>query len=463
MIGRWLFRAWCAAVLAFLLVPIAAIVPLSFSAGSFLSYPLPGWSLRWYAEVLGGGKWLAALGNSLFIGVLATVVVLHQTRERIRGHISRSGVTVERLIAGEADQLRDAFRRSLDGLTLASLDGIGPLLGICVAVEDIYKRAVIRRCFDEGEGAPAPVRAVLAALEPAMATAGPEAQVRYQLELGRTDASATHVAAQITPEAAARARAVFGQALRLARASGLDALAIDAIHMFAFVDTSPVDQLHWGTEALDIATRSQQADAQQERRRQQAARDAAEMIRQAVPGPHDYLARKHLSNVQGLVMPDGALLVPMRNWRDNNIQGAQVIRWLPDERVFDKKMLPGMRAKGAVLRLGQGRETILCEGYATGLSIELAVRSVGLPASVLVTFSATNLVHVAQFLKGRVFVFADNDKSEAGERAAQDTGHPYCMSDVVGEDANDVHARAGLMAVAQMLMRVRRSEAVASG
>ena len=76
MIGRWLFRAWCAAVLAFLLVPIAAIVPLSFSSGSFLSYPLPGWSLRWYAEVLGGGKWLAALGNSLFIGVLATMLAL---------------------------------------------------------------------------------------------------------------------------------------------------------------------------------------------------------------------------------------------------------------------------------------------------------------------------------------------------------------------------------------------------
>lgn len=76
MIGRWLFRAWCAAVLAFLLVPIAAIVPLSFSSGSFLSYPLPGWSTRWYAEVLGGDKWLPALGNSLFIGVLATAAAL---------------------------------------------------------------------------------------------------------------------------------------------------------------------------------------------------------------------------------------------------------------------------------------------------------------------------------------------------------------------------------------------------
>ena len=76
MTGRWLFRAWCAAVMAFLLVPIAAVVPLSLSAGSFLSYPLPDWSLRWYAEVLGGGKWPTALGNSLFISALATVLAL---------------------------------------------------------------------------------------------------------------------------------------------------------------------------------------------------------------------------------------------------------------------------------------------------------------------------------------------------------------------------------------------------
>ena len=101
---------------------------------------------------------------ALAIGVLATVVVLHQTRERIRGHISRSGVTVERLIAGEADQLRDAFRRSLDGLSLSSLDGIGPLLGICVAVEDLYKRPVVNRCFHEDGAAPAPVRWALGRL-----------------------------------------------------------------------------------------------------------------------------------------------------------------------------------------------------------------------------------------------------------------------------------------------------------
>lgn len=73
---RWLHRGFCALVLAFLLVPIAAIVPLSFSSGSFLTYPLPGLSLRWYAEVLGGGKWLAALGNSLWVGAWATLLAV---------------------------------------------------------------------------------------------------------------------------------------------------------------------------------------------------------------------------------------------------------------------------------------------------------------------------------------------------------------------------------------------------
>jgi len=66
---RFAYWAYCALVLVFLLAPIAAIVPLSFSSGSFLAYPLPGWSLRWYHEVLGGGRWLKARGVSLVVGV----------------------------------------------------------------------------------------------------------------------------------------------------------------------------------------------------------------------------------------------------------------------------------------------------------------------------------------------------------------------------------------------------------
>jgi putative spermidine/putrescine transport system permease protein len=74
--AAWVFRLYCGAVLAFLLLPIAAIVPLSFSSGSFLTYPLPGWSLRWYEEVLSGDKWLVALVNSLRVAGAATAMSL---------------------------------------------------------------------------------------------------------------------------------------------------------------------------------------------------------------------------------------------------------------------------------------------------------------------------------------------------------------------------------------------------
>jgi putative spermidine/putrescine transport system permease protein len=67
-------RCAAALVLLFLVAPILAIVPLSFNGGSFLSYPLDGFSLRWYAQVFESPRWLLALKNSLFIG-LATMVL----------------------------------------------------------------------------------------------------------------------------------------------------------------------------------------------------------------------------------------------------------------------------------------------------------------------------------------------------------------------------------------------------
>ena len=48
----------------------------SFSSGSLLVYPLPGLSLRWYVEVLTSAAWMRALGNSLFIGALATALAV---------------------------------------------------------------------------------------------------------------------------------------------------------------------------------------------------------------------------------------------------------------------------------------------------------------------------------------------------------------------------------------------------
>ncbi len=86
-----------------------------------------------------------------------------------------------------------------------------------------------------------------------------------------------------------------------------------------------------------------------------------------------------------------------------------------------------------------------------------ALRQLRLNASVVVCFSAHNLTHVAVAMTGRRFVFADNDTSGTGQRAAVATGLPWTASPVDGEDANDLHARAGTMALAKLLMEVRRS------
>ena len=98
-------------------------------------------------------------------------------------------------------------------------------------------------------------------IEEAVGTAGPEAKVRFHLELGRTFASTAHSAKLLSAEAKSRARQEYDRALELARAAKLDSLAIDAIHMFAFVDTAPADQLKWGEAALEVSLASQQLGA----------------------------------------------------------------------------------------------------------------------------------------------------------------------------------------------------------
>ena len=63
-----------ALVLAFLVVPIVVIVPLSFSSGSFFYYPLPGFSLRWYGDFFTSSFWLPSVWNSLLVGASATLL-----------------------------------------------------------------------------------------------------------------------------------------------------------------------------------------------------------------------------------------------------------------------------------------------------------------------------------------------------------------------------------------------------
>lgn len=214
----------------------------------------------------------------------------------------------------------------------------------------------------------------------------------------------------------------------------------------------------WTEQEKSEWKRKRDAEMANKVRQQRKAADTAQsMMNQAKQDVHGYLRFKGFPTERGLVLSD-TLLVPMRNHETNAIQTVQQISWDESIRKWEKKMLFGGKAKGAVFRIGSktASETFLCEGYATGLSIALALRSAGSEGSVLVCFSDKNLEYVTPQVKGRKYIYADNDASKAGEAAAIKTGVPYCLSDTVGNDANDDHQKYGIFAVIKKLMEVRR-------
>lgn len=71
---RGVFRVYVTFVLAFLILPALIVVPVSFSAGSIIAFPLPGFSTRWYAEAVKSVAWRNALENSLIIGLGAALL-----------------------------------------------------------------------------------------------------------------------------------------------------------------------------------------------------------------------------------------------------------------------------------------------------------------------------------------------------------------------------------------------------
>ena len=72
----WTHRGLCALVLLFLILPVLVIIPLSFNSGSFLVYPLQGFSLRWYEDFFMSADWMRSLKNSLIIAPAATLLAM---------------------------------------------------------------------------------------------------------------------------------------------------------------------------------------------------------------------------------------------------------------------------------------------------------------------------------------------------------------------------------------------------
>lgn len=192
----------------------------------------------------------------------------------------------------------------------------------------------------------------------------------------------------------------------------------------------------------------------QEQRAKQAgvAREAQAMVSRATSGTHTYLARKGFKDLVGLTL-DGKLVVPVMDFeRYPSIITAQLI-----SEDGEKKFLPGGRAKGGVYRFGvpatKARRVVLCEGYATGLSLDAALRLLPGPHCVLVCFSARNLEQVAGMLPESIdaLIAADNDASRTGEESAKRTGRRWVMPAKVGHDFNDVMTQSGIRAVVDAL------------
>jgi putative spermidine/putrescine transport system permease protein len=63
-----------ASILAFLVLPIFAVVPASFNHATFIKLPPDTWSLRWYNAFLNDPQWWRSLIASVQVATIATVL-----------------------------------------------------------------------------------------------------------------------------------------------------------------------------------------------------------------------------------------------------------------------------------------------------------------------------------------------------------------------------------------------------
>jgi putative spermidine/putrescine transport system permease protein len=66
--------AFAAVVVAYLIVPLCAILPLAFTGSVFLTYPMESVSTRWFEQLATSDAWQRSIVNSLIVGSGATVL-----------------------------------------------------------------------------------------------------------------------------------------------------------------------------------------------------------------------------------------------------------------------------------------------------------------------------------------------------------------------------------------------------
>lgn len=73
---RWPWYLVCGAILLFLIIPTVLVIPMSFSASSYLRFPPEGLSLKWYLAYFSDSDWMGATAFSLKLAVLTMVAAV---------------------------------------------------------------------------------------------------------------------------------------------------------------------------------------------------------------------------------------------------------------------------------------------------------------------------------------------------------------------------------------------------
>lgn len=217
----------------------------------------------------------------------------------------------------------------------------------------------------------------------------------------------------------------------------------------------------------ELRRQLEQEEADRSRRAAHAALQAGKLWRLgADSGASTYLARKCVMPESVKFLPDGTLVVPMIRYdlpRAAALVGAQTI--LPDG---SKRFTPGTAKRGSACRLGLvevGAPLLVCEGYATGCSIRMALDG---RYPVFVAFDAGNLAHVVEILRGLypscpILLCADDDwrtPGNPGRTKAREISRKvpfvHTISPAFGvtrsekdTDFNDLHLRSGLAVVSR--------------
>ena len=177
----------------------------------------------------------------------------------------------------------------------------------------------------------------------------------------------------------------------------------------------------------------------------------------AIEDPRPHLPTNRLGEAMASAIPvsDKPLLV-IPGWIDNRIETLQFITADGDK----KNLLRGQMG-GAAHRIATGRETWVCEGIATALTVRAALRRLGRSATVLSAFSASNVGKVATGIPN-ARIAADHDRpleqlhgKGTGEFYAVQSGRSWVMPPELG-DFNDMHRAKGLREVAMLLRGAMR-------